>query len=525
MYRLLAFIFVLVFLQSSSLFSQHIDVQHYRFLITLNDHHDSISGTANIKAVARKATNQFAIDLAGVDSQGKGMSLMDVKVAQRQKISTSFVGDKIHIFFTDSLLKNDTINVTISYKGIPADGLIIGKNKFGNRTFFADNWPHRAHQWLPCVDEPGDKASVEFITVTPQHYKVISNGVLQKDSVFQEQRITHWKEDIPIPTKVMVIGVADFSIDTLISADLLPITAWSFPENAIEAKSDYSFAPEIVDFFSGYIANYPYKKLANVQSKTIFGGMENASAIFYHENSVNGLKNNEELIAHEIAHQWFGNMVTEKHFSHLWLSEGFATYLTDIYLEQKYGANALQDRLEEHKTAIINFYNTTKKPVVDSISPAIQLINANSYRKGAWILHMLRKQLGDSVFHKIIRTFYNTYQGGNADSKDFQVVCENISKKDLSIFFRQWLYQSDLPEINYTWKYNKKTKQVTVTISQLQSKNFVFPLSLDLICNNGEKIHKKILIEKQHQTFTFQYRKEITEVIIDPKGSLLYIIK
>src|SRR5690606_37164570 len=124
---------------------------------------------------------------------------------------------------------------------------------------------------------------------------------------------------------------------------------------------------------------------------TMFGGMENANAIFYNENSVTGTGSAEALIAHEIAHQWFGNTVTEKNFHHLWLSEGFATYLTNMYIEHKYGRDSFLKRLENEKQNVIQFANRSDLPVVDSVSAYVDLLNANSYDKGGWILHMLRE--------------------------------------------------------------------------------------------------------------------------------------
>jgi aminopeptidase N len=155
-----------------------------------------------------------------------------------------------------------------------------------------------------------------------------------------------------------------------------------------------------------HIAPYPYKKLANVQSKTIFGGMENANAIFYFENSVTdtGI---EALMTHEIAHQWFGNSASEKDWSHLWLSEGFATYMTHLYLEEKYGEDSFNNRREADREKVIAFSKTRNTPVSDTSASnnLMQLLNANSYQKGGWVLHMLRRKVGDSFIlakHKIL---------------------------------------------------------------------------------------------------------------------------
>ena len=161
--------------------------------------------------------------------------------------------------------------------------------------------------------------------------------------------MTHWKESEPLPTKVMVIGVADFAVDHTGDVGKVPVYDYVFPESKEAGFKSYAVAREILLFYIKMFGPYAYEKLANVQSKTIFGGMENASAIFYFENSVTS-KGIEELMAHEIAHQWFGDAASEKSFAHLWLSEGFATYMTNVYLENKYGIDTLKKRENADRT-------------------------------------------------------------------------------------------------------------------------------------------------------------------------------
>ena len=132
----------------------------------------------------------------------------------------------------------------------------------------------------------------------------------------------------------MVIGVSPFAVQEMLSKSGIPLSSWVYPQNSEEGFFDYSIATRPLDFFESYIAPYPYSKLANVQSKTVYGGMENASCIFYHERTVTGKQDHEILITHEMAHQWFGDAVSELNWHHIWLSEGFATYLTDLYIEQ-----------------------------------------------------------------------------------------------------------------------------------------------------------------------------------------------
>jgi len=514
--------FLLIICSAFASAQRSIDVLHYKYEITLSDNTDEIQGKATIRFKALRASSQFFFDLKKINKDYKGMIL--VKATEGSSALKAYhPGDSLQLVFDKTIAAGEEKEITIEYTGIPDDGLIISKNKFGKRCFFSDNWPDRAHHWIPCNDNPADKASVEFIVTAPSHYKVVSNGLLQSEqNISNAKTITHWKEDIAIPTKVMVIGVADFAVDTAGTVDGIPVSSWVFSQNKNDGFKDYSIAPGILSFFIKYIAPFPYKKLANVQSKTIFGGMENASAIFYAESSVDGRQDQEELIAHEIVHQWFGNTATEKSFSHLWLSEGFATYLTHIYIESKYGTDSLNTEMKNERNEILAFNKGYKHPVVDSVAPYMELLNTNSYQKGSWVLHMLRRQLGDSVFHKAIREYYKRFAFSNADTRDLQKVFEDVSGKKLSAFFQQWLYETINPSLHIQWNWNETTKQTTITITQLQQPFFQFPLQFSLQTNTGKKTLQTIEITTDKNTFTLPSSEKIIRLTPDPETSLLF---
>ena len=512
---------------------RNIDVLHYQFNIELNDNNDTIKGLAGISFVAKEHLRTFSFDLTLLNSAGKGMTVTMVDFNDPNASSPKFIqqSDKLIVTSSSAISKGDTVSIFITYKGIPADGLIISKNRYGNRTFFGDNWPNRAHNWIPCVDDIADKATVEFIVTAPSHYQVISNGVQVEETNLPSnlpagqagKKLTHYKEDVPLPTKVMVIGAADFAINNIGDVNCVPVSSWVFPENKKDGFYDYALAKDILSFYMNYIGPYGYKKLANVQSKTAFGGMENASAIFYSETSITGNRQEEDLLAHEIVHQWFGNMATEKSFAHLWLSEGFATYLTHIYLEQKYGGDTLSNRMKEDRESIIDFVNTSHRSVVDSTQNYMSLLNANSYQKGGWVLHMLRRQLGDSVFHRSIKEYYATYAGKNAETKDLQKVFENVSGKSLDKFFRQWLYTPVNPELKITWKYLAKEKKVAITVEQLQqSVLFELPLEISIAFSHLKPSVQKIYITKKIETFSFPAVNNKITIRADPFTSLLF---
>ena len=528
-------IFLLLFIFCFRVFGSgqsDIDVLDYRFNIGLNDANDTIHGVARITFIAKKQLNSIELDLAGLDAENKGMIIKDVLTEPLSSHTGPFVhkNRKIAIDLRKQLKTGDTSFLTIFYKGIPSDGLIISKTKYGRRSFFADNWPDRGHNWIPCHDDPADKATVEFIVTAPDHYQVVANGIqIEETSIGNGFKTTHWKEDTPVSTKVMVIGVADFAVQLTGFADgNIPVYSWVYPEDRNNGFYDYAMAKDILPFFTSKVGPYGYKKLANVQSKTTFGGLENANTIFYSENSVTGTRKSEGLLAHEIAHQWFGNMATEKSFGHLWLSEGFATYFTILYFENKYGKDTARRMLAEDRAQVIEFSRTSSKAVVDTDeTDYMNLLNPNSYQKGGWVLHMLRSELGDSVFWKSIRKYYATYAGGIADTRDLQKVFEDVSGKNLKQFFDQWLYTPGQPQLHIEWRYDATAKSILIDIKQLQKNTFQFPLSLKLKYSAGNSKTERIFVNNTTTSLKIKTDQKPISVIADADIELLanYIVK
>ena len=498
-----------------------IDVVHYEFSININDSNNVIVGNAGITLKFNGLVNEFDFDLKNINASGKGMNVESVKYSGKT-IKWYHRNDKINITLDTPAEAGSSGEVEIAYTGIPADGLIISKNKFGNRTFFADHWPDRARNYLPCVDHPADKATVDFIITSPQHYKVVASGYLVEESDLPNgTRLTHWKEDVPLPVKVMTFGAASFAVQLAGNVNGIPVWTWVYPENRKEGFYDYSFALKPLAFYCKLIGPYSYEKLANVQSKTIFGGLENAGCIFYSENSVTGTGKAESLLAHEIAHQWFGNSVTEADWHHIWLSEGFATYLTSVYMEKTYGKEKLDEDMKSARNRVLRSFERTPGPVIDTtITDLMKLLSANSYQKGAWVLHMLRQETGDENFWKGMKIFYERYRNKNALTGDFEKVMEEVSHKNFEKFFHQWLYVAGQPDLKITKTEGKKKGFIDVTIEQKQDIPYFFSIDLAFKGPAGDgTITVPVKDKITHVTIEADLNSEI---IPDPAIKLLF---
>lgn len=500
---------------------ESIDVLSYKFTISLSDSSDSIDGEATLAIKFKRSVENFNLDLTQAGDDKKGMSLISVK-ENGKPIDANHNSNLIKIDITPTTI-GEVRYYTINYKGVPSDGLIISENRYGDRTFFGDNWPDRGHNWLPIVDHPSDKATVEWIVTAPSHYQVIGNGLLvEKTNISNKLTTTHWQMTSPISTKVMVIGVARFAVQEQGEFFSTPLSSWVYPQDRDKGFSDYLLAQPAIEFFVENIGSYPFKKLANVQSRTRFGGMENAGNIFYSEKSVTGTGSCEALIVHEIAHQWFGNSISEKDWHHIWLSEGFATYFTDLYFESIYGRDQFVKRIDKERLKVIKFAEQTSVPIVNrEINNYLNLLNTNSYQKGAWVLHMLRRKIGNKLFWEGIREYYSRFKYSNVETDDFKSVMEEVSGEELSQELDQWIYRSGHPKLDIIW--SSTDDNLTLQVDQIQKRDsFSFPIDIKIHFSDGTNKTQTINIKKRDEVKRIRIDKKVQSIEVDPDCWLLF---
>ncbi len=503
---------------------KNLDILHYKFEINLNDQTNEISGQANIQFRLTQPNKMLVLDL--IKYQDSTGMIVDQVLMNNTPVSFAHQQDKVSITCPSYFSTDTLVEISLKYHGIPADGLIISKNKYGKKSFFGDNWPDRARNWLPCVDHLSDKASVEFLVKAPSHFQVVANGIRKAYYPAEEGfHYTHYESLVPLPTKVMVIGVGEFAIQTVGFAGDTKIETWVYPENREEGFLDYKPALAIVNYFNAKIGPYAFKKLANVQSKTVYGGMENSGAIFYYENSVTGKNKLHSLLAHEIAHQWFGDAVSEADWHHIWLSEGFATYMESVYMSDFFPEVNLQSRMDRSRSRVTAYYYRNPNPVVDTtIVNLRRLLSTNSYQKGAWVLHMLRNKIGEEAFWTGIKQYYALYKNKNALTEDFRHSMEEASGINLQQFFSQWLRQSGHPILDVKYDYNTKDKILTVNIRQTQTSTaFKFDLDIDMHDGSSDKIvSRRMLVNEISSTHKIELEFEPDKIILDPQVNLLF---
>ena len=513
-----------------------LDVRHYDIELALGA--PEIEGRVTI-TVRSGGAAQLPLDFTG-------LGIRAVRIGD-EPASFDYAAGKLTVSLPEDP-GTDDLRVTIEYHGTPDDGLIIRDNVHGDPVAFVDNWPNRTRFWLPSVDHPADKATASFTVHAPSAWQVIANGAPVGDPApaapdalggSDGKTTWRWATDVAHPTYTMVVGAAEFSIESLGRAacgnapaspdpdGCVDVSFWSYPQDAAFAREVFARAPEMIDFFTETVGPYPFEKLANVQSATQFGGMENSSAIFYSEGAIASGRLGEGTVSHEIAHQWFGDSATESDWTHLWLSEGFATYFGALFFEAADGVEDFRGRMEGSRQGIVRS-NVSGRPIVDPAGPGtlFELLNSNNYAKGGWVLHMLRGVLGDDTFFRGIRAYYAEYAYGNALTADLRRVFEEVSGQSLEWFFDQWVHQPGYPVLESAWEMSEDGSEVVLTVRQTQSAewpSFRLPMEVELRLSESPDILSRASIEltSREQTFRLAVSGRPESVTLDPDGWVL----
>ena len=507
-----------------------VDIINYRFALELHDQDNRIAGTADVdlRFVAAGETS-LRFDLTNQDTAtGRGMTVSAVS-ADGASLAFTHRDNALTITLPRRFEPGQRLRLQIAYAGVPASGLKIANNKHGDRTFFSDNWPDKARNWLPTVDHPYDKATSEMVVTAPAHYQVISHGLLVEETDLPGgRRRTYWRQSVPIAPWLYVLGVARFAVQHVDTFQGKAIQTWVYAQDRDAGFYDFAVPTrDVLQFYSDKVGPFSYEKLANVQSNSVSGGMESASAIFYSEGSVVGDRNVRwrNVVIHEIAHQWFGNAVTESDWNDVWLSEGFATYFTLLYIEHAYGRDEFLSGLESSRQRILEFdkQRPDYRVVHDNLSDMSQVTTGQIYQKGAWILHMLRGIVGDEVFWTGIRSYYRAHQDGHATTADFRGEMERASGRDLRGFFDQWLTRGGLVRLDGDWAYSADAKSITIRLTQRdRTRIFAMPLQVGVYTagNSTPAITTVQLSDASHQ-FQIAAGQRPDRVVLDPNHLVL----
>lgn len=444
------------------------------------------------------------------------------------------------VTLTRVVKQGDLLKIAVGYHGRPKDGLIMMADKDGTPSVTGDNWPDRLHHWIPSWDHPSAKATVRFTITAPSRDLVVANGRLESTrSNPGNTRTWVWSEGVPISPYCMIIAVGDFARLEAQDQSISPLSYYVPQSDRRFAMQGFAPSAPSLKFFSETVGPYPYEKLAMIVGATRYGGMENSSAIVFNSSLLTDFLKKQprsrvysipssvrDVVSHEIAHQWFGDSVTEATWADLWLSEGFATYFEGLFIEQYEGKEQFQTYMKEIAERYFAYEKEHKTPIHDKDTEDLNaLLNPNNYEKGAWVLHMLRGLTGDKAFFQGIRDYYAAHRDSTATTEDLRLAMEKASGMNLSEFFMRWVYKSGHPRYEASWKWNPSGDQegfVDLHIRQVQQDNepYLTPLTIEIVTNSGAQ-RLTITFTGKDLSTRIPVKQQARAVKIDPDGFVL----
>jgi aminopeptidase N len=463
-----------------------------------------------------------------------------VRSERGAKLGFSLTGGKLHITLDRPLAAGASSAVIIDYEARePRQGIYFIGPDSGYPTKPVQVWTQGqdedAHYWFPCIDYPNAKATTEVVATVPAAFFVLSNGALVRTTKNAKAKTVtyHWKMDQPHATYLVSVVAGRFVGHTDL-LDGLPVSYYVEPQRAADGARSFAKTPRMLRFFNETIGvTYPYAKYAQIAVRDfIFGGMENTTATTLTDATLHDARahldySSDGLVAHELAHQWFGDLVTCKDWSHAWLNEGFATYCDALFKEHDLG----RDEFDYYRLQLEGRYleedsRRYRRPIVTNVyAEPIDLFDRHLYEKAACILHMIRRQLGDEVFWQAVRRYVSDHAFGVVETVDLVRAIEHVSGRNLQPFFDQWVHRGGHPEfrVQYTWDAQRKAAVVRVRQVQDTSDGTpVFSMPVELVFGSGKtSTHVGVRIEDADHTFTIRLPRRPEVFAFDPQGDVL----
>ena len=503
----------------------NIDVTYYKLNLNITYTPKNIKGEVTINAKSKIASlDQVKIDLQNT------LTTDSVKIGNR-KLTFLHQSDQILVKLDKIYSENQMVSIVIYYHGVPGSS---GFNSFEFGTHNAQKdlaiWslsePYGTPDWFPCKNAVDDKADSTDVWITADKYYVsVSNGILEKTLDNQNGTRTYqWKNRYPIAQYLISISMSNYSeyngVFEYGGGKVMPIKHYIYPESLTNTtKLALDKTAFMLDLFSKKFGLYPFVKEKYGHAQFGWGGgME-------HQTCSSMGSFGETLIAHEMAHQWFGDKITCQNWESIWLNEGFASYGECVYSEAVGGKSA-------YDTYINTFMNSAKTAkgtiFVQNVNDINEIFNSpRTYRKGASVLHMLRGVVGDDIFFKILQTYISSKNAyANAKTEDFQAIAEQVYGQKLDYFFKQWIFGQNYPKYKFSWSSSPQTDgtyKVKAEISQITNNNptfFTMPIQLRVPIGLGDTTIT-VFNDKDSQTFEFVLKEKPKEVIFDPNNLIL----
>lgn len=506
------------------------EMQHIRLDLDVDLPKKRVQSVATLKMKASAPTSTITLDAVDLDVKS-----VRTAVGAAAPVDTRFAntGKTLEVFFAAPIPSGQEASIIVEY--------VVQDPKQGLH-FFAptDETPDAPYQvwsqgeseenryWFPCFDHPSDMQTTEIAVTVDSKYRALSNGKLVESKPAGEGRMTyHWVQSEPHVSYLVTLVVGDFHVKTDTWRGK-PVEYWVPPDRVADIDRSFGNTTKMLDFFSEKIGvEYPWAKYAQVCCHQYGGGMENTSATTLGENTLHDERghldgDSEGLVSHELAHQWFGDLLTCRDWAHLWLNEGFASYFEALWDEKLNGADDYAYNMFEKSGGAISGGKTL--PIVHrGYTDPDQQFDGRAYPKGAWVLHMLRCRLGEETFWKVINRYVSEHKHQTVETDDFRRTIERVSGKNFERFFFDWTERPGCPVLSVATNWDESERSAEVTIKQTQEGDaFVFPLTIEFRCDGDAK--PTVLtrnIDSKQTTVVVALAGRPTMVRIDPGNTVL----
>ena len=491
-----------------------------------------IEGTATLRVKSIKDGLKY-IELDAVD-----MTIHSVKRGEKE-LKYSYDGEKLLVELDEEVKLGEVVEFSITYSAKPKKGLyFILPEEYPDVVpqVWSQGETEDNRYWIPLYDYPNVKCTSEMIIHAPKEFTVISNGKLIEVKEEGDWKIWHWKMDKPHSPYLIALAIGIFDVEED-EVDGIPLRYYVPKGRKDDIKRSFQRTPDIIRFFSEYTGvPYPWDQYTQVcVSEFIYGGMENTTLTILMDYTLHDEKahidfESEPLVAHEAAHQWFGDLVTTKDWGNIWINESFATYFQALYTRKWKGENDFIYELLGFLDRYLQEYNTRySRPIVTRIYKyPSEVFDAHSYPKGALVLHTLKNIIGEDIFRKVIKRFLEKFKFNVADTEDFRKVVEEVVGKDFEWFFDQYLYNAGHPVLTINHSWDPESKMLKITIKQTQGDDcwdvYRLPLEIEILTETGQKIRKTFWINQKEQTFYIPQDEKPKRICFDPGFKIFAVL-
>jgi aminopeptidase N len=536
---------------------RQIAISHLKLDLRFDEEKQSVEGAATITfSPINDGLMHFELDIAemairsvrllSVEKRGTG-DLLRPSIQPARRLDFETHTEKLAIELDRPYGRNEQLTVEISYSCFPRKGLFFIKpdEDYPNkpRQVWSQGENEDAHWWFPCHDVTNQKMTTEMIATVKSNYFALSNGELigVRDNPSEGTRTFHWSQAQPHPAYLVTIVIGEYEAIND-GYDGLPIDYYVYRDRLQDGQRLFGDTPRMIKFFEEKLDYaYPYPKYAQILvDDFLFGAMENTSASTFTERCLLDDRaaldlSYDDIVAHELAHQWWGDLVTCKDWSHIWLNESFATYSEYLWREHTRGRDEARFVLfQDFLIYLRQDWKDYRRPIVyNRYRFSEELMDKHAYEKGACVLDMLRWVLGDDAFFRTLSHYLNKFEFSVAETNDFKVAIEEATGRNLHWFFDQWLYGAGYPELEVSYQWQREQNLLALSVKQVQKTEdktpvFHFPVEIEIVTVETDEVIEterrtsyRVVIEKAEQDFYFPCESKPRMVLFD-KGHRIF---